>query len=691
MSKVVTRSNFADHLLGFDKVEKNEDTLSTIVERMNATKRGPKVMVMGVGGAGCNIINKFVDDIVPNVELVAVNTNKQELDNTDVTDKILIGEKLTRGLGSGSNPEIGEKSAEESIEEINSIIKDVDVLFLIGGMGGGTATGALPVIAEAAKEKGVLTNVVVTKPLKMEQRLRMRRAESGIVKLKDTASALIVFSNDNVFSDMNKNSASENSVNCINEELCRCIIGFIDVICKNGGGALDSDEIESVIKNKNFAEIYFRPELLVLNEDEIHSLSQLKNEILELEDISDLKEAVDNEVLYKWLSEHYYEEEADGIRLVRSTDSNWLRKVVETFDIPYNSLSGTIQHEDEDYKERKKLIEKLAGDDKKKIPDNLSLVVVNQEELAKLIDAGEETIYLCEGEFNVPIGKNGITYYGIANPTIENAYTKELYKKAGINIVDIELPEKIDTDKEEYALKKAIENGYDTFYDEHNPLACKVHRALYDTSYYYYYRLEFDTRAVIKDYTFKSEAKKAIKYTLSKTYDSANALFNKNNKECIVKDVVDFYTSKFQKVYGEFKGVLNDYCKAKGYDEEMNKIDSIVGSCKQFLEKELYDDLTDNEYFYEMYDFSYFVDQVEVQKLLTEYTMSSDVLNARAEMEKDANEKATSLHRFAKERFNKLVDELTNVFDVIGKDLSDSDKDETISDYLKRELKNESK
>lgn len=88
------------------------------------------------------------------------------------------------------------------------------------------------------------------------------------------------------------------------------------------------------------------------------------------------------------------------------------------------------------------MIENLAGDDKKKIPDNLSLVVVNQEELAKLIDAGEETIYLCEGEFNIPIGKNGMTYYGIANPTIENAYTKELYKKAGINIVDIELPDK---------------------------------------------------------------------------------------------------------------------------------------------------------------------------------------------------------------------------------------------------------
>lgn len=431
-----------------------------------------------------------------------------------------------------------------------------------------------------------------------------------------------------------------------------------------------------------------QPKILVLHEDEIHSLSQLKNEILELEDISDLKEAVDNEVLYKWLSEHYYEEEADKIRTVKSTDPNWLRKVTETLDIPYNSLSGTIQHEDEDYKERKKMIEKLAGDDKKKIPDNLSLVVINQEELAKLIDAGEETIYLCEGEFNIPIGKNGITYYGIANPTIENAYTKELYKKAGINIVDIELPEQIDPDKEEYALNKAIENGYDTFYDEHNPLACKVHKNLYDTLFCRFYRLAFNSHVIVKDYTFKAEAKKAIKNTLSETYDSANALFDKNNKKCIVKDIVDFYISKLQKFYGGFKDALQAFCKAKGFDDEIKMIEDIIGGCKQFLEKELYEDLSENEYYYEMYDFSYFVDQVEVQKIFTEYTLSSNIIDARAEMEKDANEKAASLHGVAQDSFNRLVDELTNVFDVIGKDLSDSDKDETISDYLKREMKN---
>lgn len=210
-----------------------------------------RTMIMGVGGAGRNIINKLVDENVSNAELVAVNTNKQDLENTNVNNRILIGENLTGGQGAGSNPDIGEKSVEESIEEISTVLNDVDVLFLIGGMGKGTATGAVPVIAKAAKEKGIFTVVVATKPMRVERRLTMRRAEEGIEKLMDVASILVVFPNENIFSYIDKN---ENPMNSLNEILCQCVLGLVEII-NSGDGNINTEKIESVIKYKNFAEI----------------------------------------------------------------------------------------------------------------------------------------------------------------------------------------------------------------------------------------------------------------------------------------------------------------------------------------------------------------------------------------------------------------------------------------------------
>lgn len=151
---------------------------------MNENSNVAKIVVIGVGGGGNNAVNRMIDDEVTGVEFVAVNTDVQALNGSKATNKIQIGEKLTRGLGAGAKPEIGLKAAEESRDELAQLIGGHDMVFVTAGMGGGTGTGAAPVIANIAKEQGILTVGVVTKPFEFEGRGRMQNADQGIRELK---------------------------------------------------------------------------------------------------------------------------------------------------------------------------------------------------------------------------------------------------------------------------------------------------------------------------------------------------------------------------------------------------------------------------------------------------------------------------------------------------------------------------
>ena len=155
-----------------------------------------KIKVIGVGGAGNNVINRMIDSGVNGVEFVAVNTDKQDLNKSVCKNKVQIGEKLTGGMGAGSKPEIGKKSAEESRAVLAQALEGTDMVFITAGMGGGTGTGAAPVVAELAHEAGILTVGVVTKPFKFEGANRMRQAEQGISDLKDKVDSLIIIPND---------------------------------------------------------------------------------------------------------------------------------------------------------------------------------------------------------------------------------------------------------------------------------------------------------------------------------------------------------------------------------------------------------------------------------------------------------------------------------------------------------------
>ena len=162
----------------------------------NSTDVAAKILVIGVGGAGNNAVNRMIEEGIGGVEFVCVNTDKQHLKNCKASQCIQIGEKLTKGLGAGAKPEVGEKAAEENIEELTQIIKGADMVFVTCGMGGGTGTGAAPVVAGIAKGMGILTVGIVTKPFAFEGKKRMEQAEMGIARLRENVDSLIVIPNE---------------------------------------------------------------------------------------------------------------------------------------------------------------------------------------------------------------------------------------------------------------------------------------------------------------------------------------------------------------------------------------------------------------------------------------------------------------------------------------------------------------
>ena len=155
-----------------------------------------KIKVIGIGGAGNNVINRMIEAGVGGVDFVVINTDKQDLNKSICENKVQIGEKLTGGMGAGSKPEIGQKSAEESRAQIAKVLENTDMVFITAGMGGGTGTGAAPIVADLAREQGILTVGVVTKPFKFEGANRMRQAESGIAALSEKVDSLIIIPND---------------------------------------------------------------------------------------------------------------------------------------------------------------------------------------------------------------------------------------------------------------------------------------------------------------------------------------------------------------------------------------------------------------------------------------------------------------------------------------------------------------
>ncbi|MGF0039325.1 cell division protein FtsZ [Peptoniphilaceae bacterium SGI.131] len=212
-----------------------------------------KIKVIGVGGGGNNAISRMKQSGLRGVEFVAINTDKQILDAIDTDQKLQIGVKLTRGLGSGGNPEIGEKAADESKAEIAEILNGADMVFVTAGMGGGTGTGAAPVVAQVAKEMGILTVSVVTKPFMFEGRNRQLQAEKGIAKLKDNVDTLIVIPNDRLLQMAEKRTSMLEAFKMADKVLLDGIRGISDLIAIPAMINLDFADVQSVMKDQGIA------------------------------------------------------------------------------------------------------------------------------------------------------------------------------------------------------------------------------------------------------------------------------------------------------------------------------------------------------------------------------------------------------------------------------------------------------
>ena len=223
--------------------------------KTNESEAAARIIVVGVGGGGNNAVNRMIDEQIAGVEFIAVNTDKQALQLCKAPTLMQIGEKLTKGLGAGAQPEVGEKAAEESAEEISAALKGADMVFVTCGMGGGTGTGAAPVVARIAKEQGALTVAVVKKPFRFESRTRMANALAGIDKLKENVDTMIVIPNDKLLEVVDRRTTMPEALKKADEVLQQGIQGITDLINVPSLINLDFADIQTVMKDKGIAHI----------------------------------------------------------------------------------------------------------------------------------------------------------------------------------------------------------------------------------------------------------------------------------------------------------------------------------------------------------------------------------------------------------------------------------------------------
>ncbi len=208
-----------------------------------------RIKVLGIGGSGKNALNHMIDSKVRGVDFIAVNTDSQDLHHSLAKRKIHIGKNLTRGLGAGMNPELGKRAVEETKEEIQEAVKGADMVFIAGGLGGGTCTGAAPIVARISKEMGALTVGVVTKPFFFEGQQRMKLADIGLEELRQAVDAIIVIPNDRLLSSISKETTAKSAFAMADDVLKSAVEGISDLITTPGIINIDFADIKAIMEN----------------------------------------------------------------------------------------------------------------------------------------------------------------------------------------------------------------------------------------------------------------------------------------------------------------------------------------------------------------------------------------------------------------------------------------------------------
>lgn len=218
-------------------------------EKKDKGPAGARIAVVGVGGAGGNALTRMYDYFPRGVEIIAVNTDIQDLEYCQARKKIYIGKQVTRGLGAGMNPELGKQAAEENRDEIAAALSGVDMMFLTAGFGGGTGSGAAPVIAEIAQEMGILTVAVITKPFSFEGGQRAHIAQEALSRIKDRVDSLITISNDRIFSVITKDTSLAKAFEAIDEVLKNAVLGVTELLIAPGIINVDFADIKGIVQN----------------------------------------------------------------------------------------------------------------------------------------------------------------------------------------------------------------------------------------------------------------------------------------------------------------------------------------------------------------------------------------------------------------------------------------------------------
>jgi cell division protein FtsZ len=221
--------------------------MNTVINPPNQVESFANIKVVGIGGGGCNAIDRMIDEGLQGVDFIAVNTDAQALMLSKAPIRVRIGDKLTRGLGSGGNPDTGKRAAEESSEEIYEVLRGADMVFITGGMGGGTGTGACPIVAQVSKEVGALTIGVVTRPFTFEGNRRIQSAEAGISKLKEQADTLIVIPNDRLLQIVDKRSNLQDAFRMADDVLYQGVQGISELITVPGLINLDFADVRTIM------------------------------------------------------------------------------------------------------------------------------------------------------------------------------------------------------------------------------------------------------------------------------------------------------------------------------------------------------------------------------------------------------------------------------------------------------------
>ncbi len=214
---------------------------------------GAKITVIGIGGGGGNAVNRMINDKMQKVNFIVINTDVQDLKRSPSSTKVQIGSKLTKGLGAGAVPEIGRQAAIEDLQQINEAVQGADMVFITAGMGGGTGTGASPIVAQAAKEAGALVVAFVTRPFFFEGRMRMNHADRGIIELKEAVDSIVIIPNQRLLSMISEKVTIDEAFNMADQILCQSVRGISDLITNQGKINLDFADVRTIMSGKGTA------------------------------------------------------------------------------------------------------------------------------------------------------------------------------------------------------------------------------------------------------------------------------------------------------------------------------------------------------------------------------------------------------------------------------------------------------